>query len=209
MINRFILSFLVFVFVTTVTFSQSTVKGYVVTLNRDTLRGDIAKVAKARDDKRLSFSEVTLINNEGKSTRYVPGEIIAYRKGEVSFRNFTDGDKHMFGEQLTSGRVWLYFYAGVDGSESRYFFKRDHDKDFLVMNADAPVPRKAGAIGQLDRSTQDGPDIPIMPDRDKAFKEYFSGYFKDCVKLSRKIIMDFYSRSDIKDIFVEYNAECK
>jgi hypothetical protein len=209
MINRLFYSFTLFVFATTAAFPQSTAKGYIVTLNGDTLRGDIVKAAKARDDKRLSFSEVTLISDDGKSSRYVPGEISAYRKGEVLYRNFTDGDKHVFAEQLTAGRVWLYFSTAVDGTEPRYFFKRDRENAFLVMDANAPAPRRVGAVGRLERSTQDGPDILIKPDPDKAFREYFSAYFKDCVKLSRMIIMEYYSRSDIKDIFVEYNTGCK
>jgi hypothetical protein len=209
MINRFLYFFFLCVFATTIAFSQSTVKGYIVTLNADTLRGDIVKAAKARDDKRLSFSEVTLISDDGKSTRYVPCEISAYRKGEVLYRNFTDGDKHVFAEQLAAGSVWLYFSTAVDGTEPRYFFKRHHENAFLVMDANAPAPRRVGAVGRLERSTQNGPDILIKPDPDKAFREYFSTYFKDCVKLSRMIIMEYYSRSDIKDIFVEYNSGCK
>ncbi len=210
MLNRTLISLLLSIVIVTTSYSQETIDGYVVTLQGDTLRGKLVKAAKTRDERRLAFSEVTLINSEGQSKRYVPGEIKAYVKGSASFRNFADGDKHVFAEQLTRGRVWLYFSSGGDGTQSRYFFKRNHETDFMVMNADAPAPRRLGASAQAaDRTDGDGSDILIMPDRDKAFKEYFSAYFKDCVRISRKITMDFYSRSDIKDIFIEYNAECK
>lgn len=185
--------------------SQRTVKGYVVTLNGDTLRGEIAKAPKEREERRLAFTEVTIINDGGQSTRYVPGEIRAYAKGPVIFRNFADGDKHVFAQQLASGKVWLFF----DGVGSRYFFKRDKEKEFMVMNANYQLPRGLGAHVPQHQTNANGTDIPIIADRDQAFREYFSNYFKDCLRISRKITMQFYSRSDIKDIFVDYNAECK
>lgn len=205
MLLRLVFSSLVFFLVTSLVFSQTTVKGFVVTLKGDTLRGDLTKAAKAREDKRLSSIQVTLINEAGESIRYLPNELRGYVKGETVFKTFAEGDKHVFAEQLTTGRALLYF----DASESRYFFKKSKDNEYFVMNANAPVPRRLGAAVEYSRSTREGPDLPIITDPDKTFREYFSVYFNDCLKLSRMIKMEYYSRTDMKDMFVEYNNACK
>jgi hypothetical protein len=121
------------------------------------------------------------------------------------FKAFAEGDKRVFAEQLTIGRALLYF----DASESRYFFKKSKDNEYLVVSAIAPVPRKMGAVVETSRSTREGPDLPVVTDPDKTFREYFSVYFNDCIKLSRMIKMEYYSRTDMKEMFVEYNGECK
>jgi hypothetical protein len=193
-----------FVFISSVLVSaQDFVKGSIITSNNDTVLCSIVKLKK-REEVISRYKELQIIDSLGIIKKLYPKDIYAYIKDGVTYKSIKIEGIDVFMEMITDGRVVLYFYGGGDAGKAKYIFKRSDENYFNVLDI---TTRSFKLIG-VDENTRGRRSEIRSIDKDMAFSIFFSDYFKDCLMLSRKIKLEFYTSADMIDMFEEYNQTC-
>lgn len=114
---RVVMIFLVFLCVTHIVQAQhSVVKGYVVTVNNDTLRGFI----RDKIDKELVMKVDFFFNKSQPAKTHSPAEIIEFGMGNRIFRRFNVKDSnYQFGKLVNEGT--LYFLVSTQNKKPVFF----------------------------------------------------------------------------------------
>lgn len=184
--------------------SQEYVSGKIITNKLDTIACSLLKLK--RGESKLRYIEVDVVDSSRKTIKYRPNEIEGYIKEGVFYKSLTIDDRSIFVCQLVDGNVSLYLHEGARGDE--YFFKRISEPHLNMLNLANQTIRKI--IGVDGMVTMKGHSIDLyVINKNHAFMDYFTEYFKDCPILVNKIKSEFYSSADMKDIFIEYNKYCK
>jgi hypothetical protein len=187
-------------------FCQQVVPGQIIVSKSDTIFCKIVKLEKSKADASLNYKEVSVLDSANGILTYFPGEIEGYIKEGIVYKSLAIDDNKIFIRQVVGGTASLYFHSGSKSSE--YIFKRKNEEYYNVLNVpDQTIRKMHGNYGNVTGSQGRLSDIYII-EKDKAFMNYFVEYFKDCLVLVNKIKSEFYTSSDMKDIFSDYNKYC-
>jgi len=144
-------------------------EGYVVTLNGDTLYGEINMGSPNAMAHHCRFKST----ETGKVTRYTPKELKSFATVDQT-RRFISGtvpyffkDRLIFLEVLQSGRLNLYFTYDEVLNDLFYVSKRDANLIDLLFDWDKNkiIPLKADYVGFLKKAMVDAPELLLDIER--------------------------------------------
>jgi hypothetical protein len=190
--------------------AQDFERGKIITLTKDSIECKIVNPKKRSEKAKLGYTELQIIDSTNNLKTFYPKEIYGFIKGTATYKSLVSKDVNIFMHLVVEGQLALYYSGYGMGDEAKYIFKRRSEKEFNVINASGSVTKIAGFNSGVNSELSYHPynsTIPII-EKQKAFIEYFTQYFKDCPFLARKIKNEFYSRSDIVEIFNDYNKNC-
>lgn len=164
-------------------FSQSsgvTVKGYVVTLKDDTLRGDI----KINPKKELEvFEKVTITISATEKKTFKPEKIKEYVTDSGRYMSRMIDDQMVFLKVLSYGKINLYEY--------RYYWEKPN-KDVVIKSEyymEKEGDKKAGKIKQNSK-----------------YKKQLAEAMADNAELVKNFEDKEFDASDMIEIFNQYNS---
>jgi hypothetical protein len=187
--------------------AQDAVDGHIITLSKDTVACKILNAKKRKDQQRLNYTNLQIVDSLGNVKQIAPKEIEGYIKEGEFYKSLYTKDFSCFMLLITDGNVSLYFYPGYDmPAGEKYIFKKRNEQEYNIMNASLEVTRPSGFSVAAMTNASRLATIPLI-DREKPFLNYFTEYFKDCPLLVRKMRSQWYTSSDIVQIFKDYNTE--
>ncbi|MFC2104408.1 hypothetical protein ACFLS4_03535 [Bacteroidota bacterium] len=145
-------------------YSQKFVPGYIITLENDTLHGEISN-----QHDLINLKECVFRNDLGKIKTYLPNDIYAYRfingnyyiSKEILENN---NKKSVFLEYLVNGIVDLYYYPTTEGKS--YYILKDNElveltntKRIKKINGNAYTTYDKKYIGILKHLFSDAPEV--------------------------------------------------
>jgi hypothetical protein len=167
-------------------FSQApavTVKGYVITLKDDTLRGDI----KLNPKKELEvFEKVTIIISPTEKKTFKPEKIKGYSTDSAVFVSKKLDDAMSFFKVLSAGKLNLYEYD--------YYWEKPNKE---VVTKSEYYMEKNGA----DKTTK-------IKEGSK-YKKQLAEAMADNSELVKSFDEKEFDAEDMVDIFKQYNTEAK
>lgn len=170
----------IIVFFTSYSFSQN-VKGYVITLKDDTLRGEI----KLNPKKELEvFEKVTLIISATEKKTFKPEKIKAYKTDSAYFvsKKFEDG--MMFFKVLSAGKLNLYEY--------QYYWEKPN-KDVVIKSE-----------YYMEKS---GEEKTTKIKQGSKYKKQLAEAMADNTELVKTFDEKEFDAEDMIEIFNQYNSE--
>lgn len=186
--------------------AQDAVDGQIITLSRDTIACKILNTKKRKDQQRLNYTNLQILDSLGNVKQIAPKEIEGYIKDGEFYKSLYAKDFSFFMLLITDGKVSLYFYPGYEmPAGDKYIFKKRNEQEFNIMNASLEVTKQSGFSTAAMTYSSRQATIPLI-DREKPFLNYFTEYFKDCPLLVRKMRSQWYSSSDVVQIFKDYNT---
>ncbi len=192
---------LLFVTLPILTGAQSFVKGILFTNDKDSVSCNIVKLKK-REESYIKFIELQIIDSLGSVKKIYPKDIQGYIKEDSFYKSVSYEGVDIFMQLIVPGKVPLYYHKGEAGDE-KYIFKRSSEKDFNFMDYDGQF-NKMNKYYYASFSASRRSLVPIIA-KNPSFINFFTKYFEDCPALARKIKIEFYTRSDMADIFKDYN----
>ena len=195
--------------------AQTIVDGVMILRQGGQVPCKMIRASKRKEEEVQVYSQVQVIDSAGTRT-YLPAELLGYVKDGVAYKAFNDNGQALFARCLVEGRSTLFYHPGGYGAGEtrhgkRYFFKKEGESGFMSINAMAPSPKWIGVPENPPPGGNPNSNrLPTMPikAKDTRFIDFFSDYLKDCQGVVRKIKMEFYTISDMKSIFEDFNA-CK
>lgn len=182
---RVVLIFLVFLCLSHMVQAQhSVVKGYVVTVNKDTLSGFI----QDKMDKELIL-EVNFFSDKSQPSKtYSPSQIIEFGMGNRIFRRFSVNDSdYQFGKLVNEGT--LYFLVSSQNKEPIYFVNNNLTGNSATLvqpvkmqgqhysakriSSEYLYANKFLSVAQLPTELS---VIKQIPFREKAFRKFVTDY---------------------------------
>lgn len=191
--------------------AQQFVEGYIVLNSGDTVGADIFKYKKKKDEISKACAEILILEN-GVEKKFVPADVRGYGKGGSIYVSInhriekTNERLETFARVITHGRVTL-LHVPFSKYGEKYFFRKDNERAWQMLDAILNVKVESRSTATYGNANTQGGGVRIT-DYEQAFQEYFIHYFTDCPVIARKLKTQFYTSSDIIDMFIEYN-ECR
>ncbi len=158
-----------------------------------------------------------LINiSTGDSVKsYFPQEIKGFVIGKKVYKTIKikvgGTTKHIFGQQLETGKASLYYYNGkIFGASEVYIFNKKDEAPYYIS-----LEARLKGESQDNNSTGMAPDLVLQKQMNQllhnlsdqnAFKSQFIRYFFDCEEVANKLKQDWYPPSSISSLFQDYNS---
>jgi hypothetical protein len=204
-----VLSFLLFSSLN-VTAQKNFIDGYIITLKKDTLKGQVDY-----REWNLNPSSIHFTDAKGKKSIFSPNDIAGffipprdrYISSHVSLdiTSFQTKDLMNYQAQKSIKDTALFLMTLVKGKASLYYFKDLNNREHFYVSKEGNSPvellLKKNYTRASEGSTQDRQYITTV----ELFKGQLIILFSDCPDLREKIDRSEYSTSSLRSIVVGYN----
>lgn len=163
----------------------------------------------------ILFTKLEMLDPTGDAKTWSPNELAGYWYNGSFYRSFTVAAKnqplHFFAEELENGRALLYQYNGeLTDKEPVYIFRKQTEKVFHFiyqrLSVSSVYGESAGVKPQADGSMSNY--MPMVFDAEQPYLDYFKNYFSDCMNVTTRFNSSWYSISNLRAVFKDYNT-CK
>lgn len=183
-VRFFIMLFTCSVFSVLITTGQGYKTGYIITLDNDTVYGQIQDVVEREKALKCNF------RTDGQEVEYSPGEIKAYRFSEGNlYESHTvtikEDENILFLLCLVKGRASLYYFIDTDFED--YYFAQKGEP----MLREIYVVDESFEEWDYEKSKNSIGTLTIM--------------FNDCPDPKRKLTAASFHPNRIEDLFIDYN----
>lgn len=191
---------------------MDSIKSYYFT--KDSIKEDcIFLLNKSNKLKYINkYKFVEIVNSKGNYTKLYPDSIKGYSLNNVYYKSFTINFKNkrvsFFAQEIISGDAFLYFYDGEKmDNEPIYIFRKKDDFNYIFVEqrikksvAFQMGRELPGANGQGARGLS-----PICFNDEERYLDYFHHYLSDCQIVNNKFESQWYSYTNIDQMFKDYN----
>lgn len=183
------------------------VKGYIVSIEKDTIHGEI-------DDKQWDVAPLGIYFKSKAGVQYLTAKdlyafyvgdnlyerhIVTVDKSAVSLKDLINGTNR--GDEITTDTIFLQVI--LKSEYSLYYFKDSNIKKHYYFQHQDNQPQELILRKYLTKSDRDN-----IVKYDKIYIGQLKNFFADCPEMQKKISSSSFTRQSLLSLFVAYN-ECK
>lgn len=174
-------------------------KGYVITLENDTLFGKINDGGGYKNSRLCSFKPY----KKHRVTEYLPGEIKGYRMLH---------DKYYVSKSVSSndGTKYKFIEVLIEGPVSLYHDRKSTEKAFYIQKKDSDLIPLVYEFGQLRYKPQDGAEVVYSPTytlHNRLYQDKLYNLFSDSKKTQDRVASTDYDAKSLSAITKNYIAD--
>lgn len=174
-------------------------KGYVITLENDTLFGKINDAGGYKNSRMCMFKPY----KKHKVTEYLPGEIKGYRMtGDKYYVSKPVGDKE--------GTKYKFIEVLIEGPVNLYHDRRSTEKAFYIQKKDGDLIPLNYEVGQLRYKSEDNAMVIYSPTytlHNRIYQDTLRYVFNDSKKVVNQVETLDYDAKSLKNITKDYIAD--
>lgn len=174
-------------------------KGYVITLENDTLFGKINDAGGFKNSRLCTFKP----SKKHKVTEYLPGEIKGYRMyNDKYYASKPVGDKE--------GTKYKFVEVIIEGPVSLFHDRKSTEKAFYIQKKDSDLVRLVYEVGQLRYKPEDGASVIYSPTytvHNRLYQDNLYNFFSDSKKIQDRVPATDYDAKSLSTITKDYIAE--
>lgn len=161
------------------------------------------------------LKKIEIIDSIGKLNTLYPNQIQGYwleGKFYKSFSTFYNNNQlDFFALELLSGSASLYLYDGdLFSNKSIYLFKKESEKDYSIIQERISITTEHGrpSTGIPEANGRSSGTGPIIFFNETPYLQFFQNYFSDCNEVLLRFKANWYSYTNVTNMFQDYN-NCK
>lgn len=174
-------------------------KGYVITLENDTLFGKINDAGGYKNSRLCTFKPY----KKRKVSEYLPGEIKGYRMLD---------DKYYVSKPIDTkeGTKYKFIEVIIEGPVNLYHDRKSSEKAFYIQKKDEPLLPLVYEVGQLRYKPEDNAKVIYSPTytvHNRIYQDNLYNLFSDSKKIQARVESTDYDVKSLSDLTKAYISD--